>query len=103
MYMFTRSVNSLIICCFTSRSRIYHLYGDVTIAGEGLQNLDLCSALRAFEESLSFHTYCDTCMASVFLVLSEKPPYSVAFNDKQRDAEDIFGILTGPRSVKKVD
>jgi hypothetical protein len=25
-----------------------HLYGDVTIAGEGLQNLGLCSALRAF-------------------------------------------------------
>jgi hypothetical protein len=26
------------------------LYGDVTIAGEGLQNLVLCSALRAFEQ-----------------------------------------------------
>jgi hypothetical protein len=26
------------------------LYGDVTIAGEGLQNLGLCSALRAFEQ-----------------------------------------------------
>jgi hypothetical protein len=24
--------------------------GDVTIAGEGLQNLGLCSALRAFEQ-----------------------------------------------------
>jgi hypothetical protein len=36
--------------CFTSRSRIFHLYGDVTIAGEGLQNLGLCSALRAFEQ-----------------------------------------------------
>ena len=30
--------------------RIFHLYGDVTIAGEGLQNLGLCSALRAFEQ-----------------------------------------------------
>jgi hypothetical protein len=28
----------------------FHLYGDVTIAGEGLQNLGLCSALRAFEQ-----------------------------------------------------
>jgi hypothetical protein len=27
-----------------------HLYGDVTIAGEGLQNLGLCSALSAFEQ-----------------------------------------------------
>jgi hypothetical protein len=40
----------LIIYGFTSRSRIFHLYGDVTIAGEGLQNLGLCSALRAFEQ-----------------------------------------------------
>jgi hypothetical protein len=35
---------------FTSRSRIFHLYGDVTIAGEGLQNLGLCWALIAFEQ-----------------------------------------------------
>jgi hypothetical protein len=40
----------LIIYGFTSHSRIFHLYGDVTIAGEGLQNLGLCSALRAFEQ-----------------------------------------------------
>jgi hypothetical protein len=30
------------------------LYGDVTIAGEGLQNLGLCSALRTFEQGLIF-------------------------------------------------
>jgi hypothetical protein len=35
---------------FTFRSRILHLYGNVTIAGEGLQNLGLCSALGAFEQ-----------------------------------------------------
>jgi hypothetical protein len=35
-------------------SRIFHLYGDVTIAGEGLQNLGLCSALRAFEQGGTF-------------------------------------------------
>jgi hypothetical protein len=39
-----------LICCFTSRSRIFHLYGDVTITGEGLQNLGLCSALKAFKK-----------------------------------------------------
>jgi hypothetical protein len=33
-----------------SRSRIFHLYEDVTIAVEGLQNLGQCSALRAFEQ-----------------------------------------------------
>jgi hypothetical protein len=29
---------------------IFHLYGDVTIAGEGLQNVSLCLALGAFEQ-----------------------------------------------------
>jgi hypothetical protein len=38
----------VLVGCFTSRSRIFHLYGDVTITGEGLQILGLCSALRAF-------------------------------------------------------
>jgi hypothetical protein len=40
----------LIIYGFTSRSRIFHLYGDVTIADEGLQNFGLWLALRAFEQ-----------------------------------------------------
>jgi hypothetical protein len=42
--------NWLIIYCFASRTRIFHLYGDVTITGEGLQNLGLYSALRAFKQ-----------------------------------------------------
>jgi hypothetical protein len=37
---------------FTSRSRNFHLDGDVTIAGEGLRNLGLCSALMAIHSSL---------------------------------------------------
>jgi hypothetical protein len=48
------SENSYLNYCFTSRSRIFHLYGDITIAGEGLQNLGLCSALRAFEQGWIF-------------------------------------------------
>jgi hypothetical protein len=44
------NTNVSIIYCVTSRSRIFHLYGDVTITGEGLQNLGLYSALRAFEQ-----------------------------------------------------
>jgi hypothetical protein len=44
------SLDRLIIYSFTSRSRIFHLHGDVTFAGERLQNLGLCSALRAFEQ-----------------------------------------------------
>jgi hypothetical protein len=40
----------------------FHLYGDVTIAGEGLQNVGLCSVLRTFQRkgSLSCHICCDT-------------------------------------------
>jgi hypothetical protein len=44
----------LIIYGFTSRSRIFHLHGNITIAGEGLQNVGLCSALRAFEQGGTF-------------------------------------------------
>jgi hypothetical protein len=37
-------------CGFFCKKNIFHLYGDVTIAGEGLKNLGLCSALGAFEQ-----------------------------------------------------
>jgi hypothetical protein len=81
----------MIIYYFTSRSRIFHLYGDVTITGEGLQNLGLCSALRAFEQGgifivphLLWHG------ASVFPVLSEGPPHLIVSCDSQGDAEDLF-------------
>jgi hypothetical protein len=50
VYSVRWQINWLIICCFTSHSRIFHLYGDVTITGEGLQNLGLCSLLSAFEQ-----------------------------------------------------
>jgi hypothetical protein len=81
----------IIIYCFTSRLKIFHLYGDVIISGEGLQNLGLCSALRAFEQRgiiivphLQWHG------ASVFPVSSEWPPHSVAFYDTQWDVEDLL-------------
>jgi hypothetical protein len=34
----------------TLKNFSFHLYGDVTITGEGLQNLGLCSTLRAIEQ-----------------------------------------------------
>jgi hypothetical protein len=40
----------LIDYLFTPRLRIFHVHGDVIIAGEGLNNLGLSSALRAFEQ-----------------------------------------------------
>jgi hypothetical protein len=77
----------LIDYCFTSPSRFFpHLYEEVTITDEGLQNLDLCSALRAFEQegSLSCHG------ASVFPASSEGLPYSVASYDTQGEVEDLL-------------
>jgi hypothetical protein len=81
----------LIIYGFTSRSRIFHLCGDVTIAGEGLQNLGLCSALRAFEQGgifvvphLLWHG------TSVFPVSSEGSPHLVASYDTRGNVEDLF-------------
>jgi hypothetical protein len=95
-YETTRIINEividwLIIYGFTSRSRIFHLYGDVSIAGEGLQNLGLCSALRAFEQGgifivphLLWHG------TSVFPVSSEGPPHLGASYDTRGDVEDLF-------------
>jgi hypothetical protein len=69
----------------------FHLYGDVTIAGEGLQNLVLCSALRAFEQGgifivphLLWHG------ASFFPVSSKRPPHLVASYDTRGDVKDLF-------------
>jgi hypothetical protein len=87
-------IHSLIIYGFTSRSRIFHLYGDVTTAGEGLQNLEnlgLCSTLKAFEQVRIFivpHQLWHE--ASVFPVSSEGPPHLVASYDTQGDVEDLF-------------
>jgi hypothetical protein len=39
-----------IALCPSQEFFTYMDYGDVTIAGERLQNLSLCSALRAFEQ-----------------------------------------------------
>jgi hypothetical protein len=71
----------MIIYCFTSRSRIFHLYGDVTIAGEGLQNLGLCSALRAFEQG--WNTCCDT------------GPWFFRFHPKDRPSQSPFTTRMG--------
>jgi hypothetical protein len=75
----------------TSCSRIFYLYGDITITGEGLKNLGLCSALRAFEQGgifivphLLWHG------ASVFLVSSEGLPHSVTSYDTQGEMENLF-------------
>ena len=62
---------------FTSHSRIFHSYGDVTITSEGLQIL---TDSRHFwqlssEASLSSHAYCDTGHPFI-MVFSEDPWHS---------------------------
>jgi hypothetical protein len=55
--------------------------------GEGLQNLGLCSALRAFEQGGIFIVPHRT---PVFSVTSAGPPHSVASCDTHGDSEDLF-------------
>jgi hypothetical protein len=62
---------------FSFGSRIFHIhvYEDVIVTGEGLQNLGLCSALRAFEQGGIFIVpYLLWHGASVFPVSSEDRP-----------------------------
>jgi hypothetical protein len=72
--------------------KIEHALGDVTIDGEGLQNLGLCSALRAFEQGVLFIVP----HGSVFPVSSEGSPHSVASYDTRGCGGSILTrILTG--------
>jgi hypothetical protein len=88
---FIRSNDWLIIYCFTSHSRIFHLHGDVTTNSEGLQNLGICLVLRAFEQGGIFIVpHLLWYGASIFQVSSEGPPHSVAFYDTQGDVENLF-------------
>jgi hypothetical protein len=81
----------LIIYGFTSLSRMFHLNGDITIAGGGLQNLGLCSALRAFEQGgISIVTHLLWHGTSVFPVSSEGSPHSVASYDTHEDVNYLF-------------
>jgi hypothetical protein len=51
---------SFFVYCFTSRSRIFHLHGNITIAGEGCK-VQACarrSGTLSWEGSLPCHTYC---------------------------------------------
>ena len=74
----------LFVCLFlrslSSLSRIFHSYGDVTIAGEGLQILTYArhSWLLGSEGSLACHTYYDT-GHSLIMVISEDPCHSHLF------------------------
>ena len=67
----------LFVWSLSTHSRNFHLYGDVTIAGEGLQILTHArhSWQLIIEGSLTCHTYCDTGLPFI-MVISEDPWHS---------------------------
>ena len=80
-----KNIDWSIIYCFTSHSRIFHSHEDVTNASEGLQNLGLCSTLRAFEQGGIFivpHLLWQG--TSFFSVSSEGSSHSVASRDTRK-------------------
>jgi hypothetical protein len=81
----------------------------VTIAFEGLESLDLCSAPRAFEQGGIFimqHLLRQSHHASVFMVSSEVQTHLVAsYNTQEVDLFSVFflpiGTGTGTHSIGK--
>ena len=67
----------LFVWSFSSHSRIFHSFGDVIFAGEGLQNLTYArnSWPLSSEGSLACHTYCDRGHPFI-MVFSEDPWHS---------------------------
>ena len=82
----------LIVWCLSSRSRIFHSYGDVTITREGLQILTYFRNLwpLSSEDSLACHAYCDT-EHPFRMVISEDPWHShILPSVKQRSCHYLF-------------
>ena len=67
----------LFVLDFTSHSKIFHSYGGITIAVEGLQILTYAQHLWPFssEVSLTCYTHCDTGLPFI-MVISEDPWHS---------------------------
>ena len=75
-----------------SHSSIFHSYGDITIAGEGLNILNCArhSWPLSSECSVAFHTYCDTGHLFI-MVISEDPSHShLLLSDKQWNCHQLF-------------
>ena len=75
--MFYYTLFSLFVWSLSSHSRIFHSYGDVTIADEGLQILTYARHWwpLSSEASLTCHTYCDKGLPFI-MVISEDPWHS---------------------------
>jgi hypothetical protein len=67
-----------------------YIYEGITIASEGLQNLGLCLALRAFEQGGIFIVPNLLWHEAIFSVSSEGLPHSVASYNTQGSVENLF-------------
>ena len=87
----SKPIRRLFVCLlFYVSLKNFHLYGDVTTVSEGLQNLSLCSVLRAFEQGEIFIvSHLLRRGTLVFPVSSEGPPHSVVSYDTLGDVEDL--------------
>ena len=59
------------VCGFSSNSRIFRSYWNVTIAGEGLQILTFARHI----EQWGFHTYCDTGHPFIMVISEDTHTY----------------------------
>ena len=66
----SKIIHLLFVWSLLSHSRIFHLYGDIIIAGEGLQILTYAqhSWPLSNEGSLTCHTYCDTGLPFIMVI-----------------------------------
>ena len=80
----------LFVWSLSSHSRIYHLYGDVIIAGEGLQILTYArhSWPLSSEGSLMCHIYCD--IGLLFLMVIFEDPLQLLPRVWQWTCHDLF-------------
>ena len=88
-----------LICLFiwdlTFNSRTFHLFGDVTSVGEGLQILTYTrhSWPLSSEDSLASHIYCDRSHPFI-MVISEEHARRTIYTTAQPRWSSLFEILT---------
>ena len=80
---------------FLSHSNIFHFFGDVTIFGEGLQNLTSVRHSWSFssEGSLACHAYCDTGHPFI-MVISDLGPVTLTPIAERLAVELSLPVLT---------
>jgi hypothetical protein len=88
-------IDWLIDYCFTSRSRFFNFNGDVTIAGEGLQNV---YARRSGPLSMEGSLSCYTCCNMVSTGFSGLIPRTAPFSRLLRHTKGMRNIYSNPYS-----